>query len=58
MKVMLRENYADLESTMQVLVAILTKGHVLVEVSCPFGAGSTAKLVLLYIISLSLSVAP
>lgn len=47
MKVMLRENYADLESTMQVLVDILTKGHVLVEVSCPFGAGSTAKLVLL-----------
>lgn len=52
------ENYADLESAMQILVVLLPKDHVLMEVSCPFGAGSTAKSVLLHIISSNLSVAP
>lgn len=43
---------------MQIVVDILTKDHVLLEVSCPFGAGSIAKSILLYIIILNLSVAP
>lgn len=43
---------------MQILVDMLTKDRVLTEVSCPFGAGSTVKSVLLYIIISNLSYAP
>lgn len=53
-----KENYADMESIMQILVDILTKDRVLMEASCPVEAGSRAKSVLWYIISLNLCAAP